>query len=135
MKEETTTAPDAYTEIVARYIQIRDAISDKEAAHKAEIAEYKAALAKIERHLLTRLIHMGASHVNTPAGGFYRTERTSATVADWSAVLSHIQEQQLWGMLEKKVNKTAVKEYIAEHGDLPPGVDFRREAIVLVRRP
>jgi hypothetical protein len=37
-------------------------------------------------------------------------------------------------MLERRVNKTAVEEFKAEHGEIPPGVNTRQEIVINVRR-
>ena len=128
-----TTTPE-YSSLVERYIQLRDHITAREAAHKAEIAKFKEAQARIEKHLLAHLNTTGASSVSTAHGTFFKAERSSATVADWALALDYIKSNDLWNMLDKRVNKTAVKEFLEEHGDLPPGVDLRRELVVQIRR-
>jgi hypothetical protein len=55
-------------------------------------------------------------------------------VADWDATLDFIKANEHWQMLEHRVSKQAVEEYKSEHGDLPPGVDWREEVTVNVRR-
>ena len=47
--------------------------------------------------------------------------KTDAEV--WAMVLEHIEACGLWGLLNKAVNKTSVKELI-EAGDQPPGIKY-----------
>jgi hypothetical protein len=55
-------------------------------------------------------------------------------VADWDYVLDYIQKNELWNMLEKRVSKQAVEQYVEEHGNLPPGINWREELVVNIRR-
>ena len=40
----------------------------------------------------------------------------------------------MYDFLESRVNKTALDQFIEEHGDLPPGVTRNVEQIINVRR-
>lgn len=129
------TAPAAnYAGIVERYIQLRDEVNRIEAENKATLAPYKEAMSKIESYLLDHLNKGQADSVATPAGTFFKTERTSATVADWDLTLPFVREHKLWSMLDKRINKTAVKEYIEAHGEPPPGVNWSRALVCQIRR-
>jgi hypothetical protein len=37
-------------------------------------------------------------------------------------------------MLERRVSKAAVEQYKDEHGNLPPGINWREEITINVRR-
>lgn len=132
MTAETLTHSNA--DIVARYVELRDKKAEIEAAHKAHIAKYDEAMEKLERHLLAHLNETASESVATAAGTFFKSETTSAKVADWDQTLAFVRENEMWNMLDKRVNKTAVKEYMEAHNDLPPGVSLHREIVVRVRR-
>ena len=42
----------------------------------------------------------------------------------WAVILKHIRSAGNWQILNKAVNKTAVKEYIEVHNTPPPGVKY-----------
>jgi len=42
----------------------------------------------------------------------------------WNGILTHIRKFGNWNLLNKAVNKTAVKEYIEVHKAPPPGVKY-----------
>ena len=121
-------------ELVEKYIQLRDAKSQAAAAFKAKIAKVDEALAKIEAKLLVQFNEHGMESVRTKAGTAYKSLRVSATVADWDSALAFIQQNELWNMLEHRVSKQAVEQFREEHGDLPPGVNWREEVVINVRR-
>lgn len=50
-------------------------------------------------------------------------EGVNLTGGMWSEILDHIAATGLWGLLNKAVNKSSVKELI-EAGDQPPGVKY-----------
>lgn len=135
---EQAAAPPAseasFDDIVARYVQIRDAKDALVSAHKTAVAKYDEAMEKIENFLLAHLNAQGSEAVRTNAGTFFKTSKTSATVADWDGLLSWVRENDMWSALDRKVNKTFVVNYRAEHNDLPPGVNYREETVVQIRR-
>lgn len=121
-------------ELVEKYILLRDKKAELSATFKAKVAKLDEVLAKIEGALLVQFKEHGMESVRTKAGTAYKSTRTSATVADWDSVLDYIQQNELWNMLDKRVNKTAVEQFKEENGDLPPGVNWREEVVVNIRR-
>ena len=91
-------------------------------------------LDKIEAALLAEFTESGIESLRTKAGTAYKQTRTSAGVADWEAVLRFIQDNELWHMLEKRVSKSAVEQFKDANGDLPPGLNWREEVVINVRR-
>lgn len=120
--------------IVRKYIELRDKKAQIEAAHKAELAPIKTAMDQAEAFLLQAMRDSGTTAFSTDAGTAYQSTKTSATVADWPGLLEFIKENDLWAMLERRVSKTAVDEYVAQNNDLPPGVNYRSEVSVNIRR-
>lgn len=121
-------------EIIAKYIQLRDKKAQMKAEYEASVAPIQQALDKAEAAMLAIMQQQGVESFRTEAGTVYQSKRTSATVADWDSAFGFIQAEGLWNMLEKRVNKTAVDEYVAQHQDLPPGINYRSEITVGVRR-
>ena len=132
MTTENLTHSNA--DLVARYVELRDKKAEIEAAHKATIAKYTEAMDRLERHFLNHLNETSSESVATVAGTFFKSETVSAKVEDWDQTLPFIRDNGLWNMLDKRVNKTAIKEYMDANGDLPPGVGLHREIVVRVRR-
>ena len=121
-------------ELVEKYIELRDAKAKITADYKAKAAVLDASLDKIEGVLLLQFQEQGMESVRTKNGTAYKSNRASATVADWDNVLSFIQENELWNMLEHRVSKQAVEQFKEAHGELPPGINWREEIVINVRR-
>lgn len=121
-------------QIVATYIALRDKKAQLKAAYEAEVAPIDAGMKKAEEHILAQMQTQGVESYKTGAGTAYMSERKSYSVADRDEFIRFVREKELWNMLENRINKSAADEYVAEHNDLPPGVNFRRELTVNVRR-
>lgn len=125
---------DNIEDLVRAYITLRD----QKAALKAEQAEamkpYDEALAKLEARALAALNQTGVESMKTSAGTVYSTTFTSATVADKSAFMEYITNNDAFDLLDVRANKTAVQDYMAANDDVPPGVTVRRELKVGFRR-
>lgn len=119
---------------VKKYIALRDRKAEISAAMKKRTAKLDMILEKIEAELLKEFQKRGMLSAKTESGTAYIASRTSATVADWDSVLEFIRENDLWHLLERRVNKTSVEQYKTESGDLPPGVNWREELVLNVRR-
>lgn len=128
------TEPVPMDDLVEKYISIRDAKSRLVAKQKEQVAELDAVLTQIEVVLLKTFQDLGTESVRTKSGTAYKQVRTSAGVADWDVLLAYVRKHDLWQMLERRVSKTAVEEFKAEHGEIPPGVNTREEIVINVRR-
>jgi hypothetical protein len=121
-------------QIVERYVQLRDQKAEFKAAYDANVKDIDSALERIENFLLTKMQELGVESVRTPYGTPYVSKRTSASVADWEAVLDFVKANDEWQMLERRVNKTVVAQWREEHNDLPPGLNWTEERVVNIRR-
>jgi len=120
--------------IVEKHLLLKDRLKTMVDAHKAKVEKIKAVIDSTEAYLLQTFDASGVESVRTPAGTAYISEKSTAAVGDWQALLSMIVEGELWHMLQKRVSTDAVREYIESTGSVPPGVDWRRERTVNVRR-
>jgi hypothetical protein len=122
------------TTLVERYIAARDMKTKLDAAHKTKLEPLIAAMEKTESAILDFFNKHGMDSAKCEAGTAFKASRTSATVNDMDAFLDFVRENDAWHMLEKRVAKTSVDEYVAEHNDLPPGINYTRMAALNVRR-
>jgi hypothetical protein len=121
-------------ELVQKYIELRDAKSQLKAKYDAKAGKLDTAMEKIEAILLMDFNERGIESMRTAAGTAYKQTRVSAGVADWDAARDFIVENELWNMLERRVNKSAIEQYKEANGDLPPGINWREEVVINVRR-
>lgn len=121
-------------DIIAKYIEIRDRKAALKKEYEARTAPLDAAMAKIEAHLKDQMAKQGLESMPTKAGTAYTQRRTSATTADRNAFLSFIRSNDAWHLADIRPLKTSIDSYVEENGDLPPGINFRQELVVNVRR-
>jgi hypothetical protein len=133
---EASAAVTPLEQIVERYIALRDRKTTLKGEYEKSVAKLEQAMERIEMFLLKQLNDSQSESVRTKAGTFFKSTRTSATCADGQALWDWVMEDpaERAAALEKRVSKAFVEAYEAEHNDLPPGVNVRKEVTVNVRR-
>lgn len=121
--------------LIKLYIGIRDKRAQRKADFNEADADDKSKQEKIEGELHRRMHERGLDSVSAKGvGTAYISTRSSATVPDWDSFVEFIKGNDAWEMLEHRANKIAVQQYIDEHGDLPPGVNWSETQTVNFRR-
>jgi len=147
MADETKPTIDL-NKMVALYVKFRDAKKATEERHKSELLPFVQGMEKIEAYLLAHLHDTKAESSRTEAGTFFKKENVSITVANRETYLTFIKENDLWDLADVRVAKTNVQKYMetpdpsGELGadgkpkqlGLPPGLNYRAEVEVQVRR-
>ena len=123
-------------ELVANYIKLRDKKSQLKKQYDEKVAKVDAVMDKMEAIILKTFQDSGIASARTDAGTAYISTRTSATVGSREELFQWIQEdfEERSIFLENRVSKVAVEQFKAANDDLPPGVNFRSELVVGVRR-
>lgn len=123
-----------FNDVVTKYIQLRDKKSQLKAEYDAQVAKIDAIMDKVEGKLIEYFQETGLESIRTDAGTAYKTTRVSASVADWDMLLSHVLTSENYQLLEHRVSKKAVEEFKTANNDLPPGVNWREEVVVNIKR-
>jgi len=117
------------------FIALRDRRAARKADFQADDLDDRTKQDKIEVEFLRRFNERGIDNVSArDVGTAYKSTRSSATVADWDNFLGHVQENDAWELLERRVNKTAVEQFKAVNSDLPPGVNWSETQVINFRR-
>ena len=111
-------------ELAEKYAKIRDKVAELEAAHKEKLAPFKAAMDKIEQHMLGMFNEQGTENAKTAFGTFYKQAATSATVADKATFREYVTANDRWDAVDMRAQKTAVNEFIETSQEPPPGVNW-----------
>ena len=98
-----------------------DEIKDRQ---KEELAPLNDAMETLKDFLLDSLNKIKSENIQTEDGTIHKTSRKTASVSDQSEFLAFVIENRAWEMLDLKCNATAAADYIEEHGEAPPGVNF-----------
>lgn len=121
-------------EVIDAYLKVRtqrDALKKKQAEEMAPIND---ALFKLASWLQKQLLESGQTSAKTAVGTAFLQTDVSVGVEDFNAVLSFIKAHDLWEMLERRVSKSVVTDYIASHNEVPPGVKVTSEISCHVRK-
>jgi hypothetical protein len=120
---------------VEQYLKVRVKEAEIEARHKEELAPLKAAKQKLEALFLNALNSTGQDSARTAHGTVYKKARDSASLEDPDAFLNYIIAGEAWHLIDRKANVTAVRDFLNETGQLPPGVKFSTMITVGVLSP
>jgi predicted metal-dependent phosphotriesterase family hydrolase len=117
------------------YIKIRDARAKLAADFKTEDDALNDQLTLVKRALLDYCTEHGVESVRTAEGVFYRTTKTRYWTSDWESMHKFIFEHELPEFFEKRLNQTAVKQFLEENPEsVPPGLNTDVEYVVTVRK-
>ena len=120
--------------VIGAYISLRDKIDAIETRHKDELRPHRDQLAKLETWLQVQLQAKGLQSLKGASGTVFLQEQTSATVEDWAEALSFLRDKEMWELLEKRVSKSVVQDYLESTGEIPPGIKYERRIVARVRR-
>ena len=120
---------------IRQYRFVRDEIKKLDEEHESFMKERRALLSWLGSDLLNMLNATGQDSAKTQAGTAYITTQVSATLRDAEEFRRFVIDGQRWDMLDWRANKTAVKDWVAEHQNEPPGVAYNPVRVVGVRAP
>lgn len=121
-------------ELVKLYIQLRDRRAESKKAWQTQDEDLESKQKKIEGLLLSRFNERGIESARTSFGTAFKAKAEFANVADKDAFFSFVKANDAFEFLESRCNKTAVRQYIESNNDLPPGINWREEVHIQVRR-
>lgn len=121
--------------LVKVYIKIRDAKAEQAKEFKEKEKSLNEQLDKIEAALLEHCKSTGQEGGKTKSGTFFRSVDERYWTSDWEAMNSFILEHGEVGLLERRLSKTNLKQFMEERPDLhPPGLNIDRTYKIGVRR-
>ena len=122
------------SELVETYVFWRDEKSKLKAEYDTAKQRIESKLDAIEAALLKTFDSAGLDSIKTTAGTAYTSTQTQASVVDPDAFFTYVKNEEAWHLMEKRCSKSAVEQFKQEHNDLPPGINWREERVVNVRR-
>ena len=134
VQEVVTSTPDL-NNLTKVYLRIRDARDALTAQYKKEHAELEAQMDLIETEMLDTCKSMGVESMRTPHGTIIRSVKSRYWTNDWDSMYAFIEETSAFGLLEKRLHQTHMKEFLEENPDLyPKGMNVENTYTVVVRR-
>ena len=121
-------------QVIAAYLHLRqekEAISKR---HKEELAPITDKMNKLLAWTHQQLQSQGQKNARVDSGTAFLQTDISVTVEDWDAVWDFVVANGLKSMLERRVSKGVVQEFIESTGDVPPGVKVTSEISCHIRK-
>ena len=122
------------SELIGKYVDLRDRKKAIQERHKQELAPYNEGLDGIESAILNYFNEVGVNSAASDFGTAYRSMRESFTVEDPILFREWVQEQGDLAYFENRASKEAVKQHLEATGALPPGIKYNAESTIGVRR-
>jgi hypothetical protein len=117
------------------YIKMRDAKDTLTSKYKAEYADIEEQMAVLESEMLEICKNMNADSIRTKAGTIIRSVKSRYWTNDWDSMYDFIEETGAYGLLEKRLHQTNMKDFLLENPDvLPKGLNVENQYTVVVRR-
>lgn len=136
MSEESEVAerPDL-DQLTAVYLKIRD----KRAENKREFENVDKDLEEQQKMLAEQMLdtckEMNADSIRTPHGTIIRSVKSKYWTGDWDSMYNFIKEHDAFGLLEKRLHQTNMKDFLNENPDvMPMGLNVENEYTIVVRR-
>jgi hypothetical protein len=132
---EEVVAPQNLGKLTEIYIKIRDKRSANKKVFEAEDQDLEDQMKVLAQEMLDVCKEMNADSIRTPHGTIIRSVKSRYWTNDWDSMYSFIEETNAFGLLEKRLHQTNMKDFLAENPDLyPKGLSVENEFTVVVRR-
>jgi hypothetical protein len=127
--------PPNLAQLTEIYIKIRDARAELKSKFDQEDLGLKEQMGLLETSMLDACKDMNAVSVRTPHGTIIRSVKSRYWTNDWDSMYDFIEKHGAFGLLEKRLHQTNMKDFLAENPDiLPMGLNVDSEYTVVVRR-
>jgi hypothetical protein len=121
--------------LTAIYLKMRDKRDDIRRETEAREKELEEQMGIIETEMLEICKQMNADSVRTPHGTIIRSVKSRYWTNDWDSMYQFIKEHDAFGLLEKRLHQTHLKEFLSENPTtFPVGVNVENSYSVVVRR-
>ena len=121
--------------LIEAYLLLREQLGDERKAFEEREKMFKTKQALIENRLLAMCDDIGSDQLKAAGIGVaFRHIETKVSTGDWNATWEWLADKRRLDMLEKRLSSKAVKDYLAEGNDLPPGMQCFNEYKITIRK-
>jgi len=132
---QEVAAPIDLGKLTTIYIKIRDKRAENKRMFEAEDNDLKEQMEVLEAQMLDVCKEMNADSIRTPHGTIIRSVKSRYWTNDWDSMYDFIEKEGAFGLLEKRLHQTNMKDFLAENPDLlPAGLNVESSYSVVVRR-
>lgn len=117
------------------YIKIRDKREEMKAKFEEEYAKLTDQLDVLSSEMLEVCRENNADSIKTPAGTIMRRVETRFWTNDWDSFYSFVEEEDAFGLFEKRIHQGNMKQFLEENPDkMPKGLMSDSKYKITVRR-
>ena len=123
------------SKLSAIYLKIRDARSALKAKYEEDDKQLEVQMDVIEAKLLEICKATDADSIKTQAGTVMRRVATRYWTNDWDSMYEFVKENDAYGLFEKRISQTNMKQFLEENPDkFPKGMLLDSQYKITVRR-
>ena len=119
---------------VQQYVSVRDALRKLEDKYEAERKPLLDVQELLAGKLRAFMEGNNLENLKTEHGTCYTSTRWTTSLADPDIFMKFVIGNNKFDLLDRRANATAVKEYVQEHNELPPGCNLNAVQTLGVRR-
>jgi hypothetical protein len=117
------------------YLKIRDARSALKEKYVEDDKELEVQMDVVEAKLLEICKATDADSIKTQVGTVMRRVATRYWTNDWDSMYNFVKENDAYGLFEKRISQTNMKQFLEENPDkFPPGMLLDSQYKITVRR-
>jgi len=121
--------------VTQAYIKMRDKRAQLKQEYELQDDKIKEQMDILEEKMLDMCKSMKADSIKTKFGTIVRSIKSRYWTNDWDSTYAFIKEHNAFGLLEKRLHQTNMKQFLSENPDVyPMGLNVENEYTVLVRR-
>ena len=133
-ENEAATRPDL-DQLTAIYLKIRDTRAENKREFENVDKDLEEQQKMLAEQMLDSCKELGADSIKTPHGTIIRSVKSKYWTGDWDSMYNFIKEHDAFGLLEKRLHQTNMKDFLNENPDaLPMGLNVESEYTIVVRR-
>lgn len=132
---DTVISDTPLNELTRKYILIRDRRNELKTEYERFDEELQTELKALEAEMLEICKAVDANSIKTDSGTVIRSVKTRYWTNDWDSMHTFIAQNHAFGLLEKRLHQSNMKQWLEENPNLEPaGLNVDKEYTVVVRR-
>ena len=133
-ENEVATRPDL-DQLTSIYLKIRDTRAENKRQFENVDKDLEEQQKMLAEQMLDTCKEMNADSIRTPHGTIIRSVKSKYWTGDWDSMYNFIKEHDAFGLLEKRLHQTNMKDFLNENPDvMPMGLNVENEYTIVVRR-
>lgn len=106
------------------YVRIREKRRQLKRLYETEDLPYKETENLLLAWLLRYLTNNGLDNIKTPVGTAFLTTKVTASLRDPDEFMKYVIANNRFDLMDRKANTTAVRAFLKDQGELPPGANI-----------